>query len=122
MSSHVAMCKARILWDTNNHLCTQESLTTGKIYFWEESTLLSQVLQLHAQQPVPCNVLLNCTEEGDQIHVRPVGKEDAAPAWPGRVTPWSQTVAAFVNGTAAVLGMAVVNKGTKFNFISEAVM
>lgn len=62
MSSHVAVCKAMILCDTNNHYCTQESLTAGRIHFWEGSTLLSQVLQLHAQQPVPCDVLLNCPE------------------------------------------------------------
>lgn len=83
--------------------------------------MLSHVLQLHTQQPVPCDVL-PYTEEGDQIIVRHVGKEDAAPARRGRVTPWSQAVATFANGSAAGSGMATVKKGTKFTSIFQAVI
>lgn len=38
-----------------------------------------------------------------------------------RLVP-TQTVAAFANRTAAESGMAIVNKGTKINFIFKAVM
>lgn len=69
--------------------------------------------------PVMCCLT---TEEGDQINVRAVGKESAAPARRGGITPWSQILAAFANGSAAGSGMATVNKGTKFNSIFEAVM
>lgn len=113
---HVAVCKAIILCDINNHFCAQVSLTAGTIYFWEESTFLSQVLQLHARQLVLCDVLFICTGEGDQINVRPVGKEEAAPAWPGGVTPWSQTCC------LCKWDCCWVRHGKKFNFIFEAVM
>lgn len=102
--------QAIILCDTNNHFCAQEPLTNCTINFWGESTLLSQVLQVHAQQPVPCDMLLNFMEEGDPINVRPADEEDAAPAWPGGVRPWYQNVAAFANGTSDGSGMATMNK------------
>lgn len=119
--------KPGLLWDSNSHFCTQRS-ELQVVQFISDKTVrcISQVLLLHAQQPVDLWPMTCCLMHAgrwpNKCQSRGTYWKGECSTWVTRLSPTSVPNFPLPSRTGLMMSQAqlMVNKGTKFNFIAEA--